>query len=131
MGEYKEKLKSGGELIVTEKDWKIRYYFPGPDLRYNGTVFVVPSQKIDKYIEAWKNNFATYLKLKTTLNLDGSYSKIGEEGMKITIGGFRDGVSIDSWHMNVRTQDTIDAIVNDYLWAKQKAPIIQEMLRTL
>ena len=44
MGQYQEGLKSGGQLIVTERDWYIEYYFPGPDLRYNGT-FLIYLQK--------------------------------------------------------------------------------------
>ena len=131
MGEYKESLKSGGNLIVSEKDWKIQYYFPGPDLRYNGTWKIIFSKDIDRYIEAWKNNFATYLKLKSQLSLEGTYEQIGEAGMKISIGGYRDGVCIDSWHMNVRTQEKIDAIIEDYLNAKKKAIAIQEMLKSL
>ena len=131
MGEYKESLKSGGSLIVSEKDWKIQYYFPGPDLRYNGTWKTIFSKDVNKYIEAWKNNFATYLKLKSQLSLEGTYEKIGEAGMKISIGGYWDGVCIDSWHMNVRTQEKIDAIIEDYLNAKKKAIAIQEMLKAL
>lgn len=45
-GEYSEKLKSGGDLIVSSKSWYIRYYFPGPDLRYNGTFVNVPGVKL-------------------------------------------------------------------------------------
>lgn len=131
MGEYKEKLKSGGELIVGKNDWHISYYFPGPDLRYNGTWKYISSKEIDKYIEAWKNNFSTYLKLKEELKLDGTFEKMGEAGMKISIGGYRDGVCIDSWHMNVRTQEKIDSIIEDYIKAKEKAIKIQEMLKQL
>ena len=51
--------------------------------------------------------------------------------MKISIGGYRDGVCIDSWHMNTRTQDKIDAIVRDYEYAKEKAIKIQKLLASL
>lgn len=131
MGEYKEKLKSGGELIVTESSWYICYYFPGPDLRYNGTWKRIPSSEIDKYISAWKNNFSTYIKLKNELKLDGTFEKQGEVGMKISIGGYRDGVCIDSWNMNIRDQSKINQIICDYEMAKYKAIKIQEMLKTL
>ena len=83
MGEYRETLPSGGELVVTENEWHISYYFPGPDLRYNGTFFMVRSKDIDTYIAAWKNNFDKYLKLKATLSLNGIYETIGEANMKI------------------------------------------------
>ena len=35
MGEYKEKLPTGGELKINQDSWRIYYYFPGPDMRYN------------------------------------------------------------------------------------------------
>lgn len=131
MGEYREKLKSGGELIVNQNDWYISYYFPGPDMRYNGTWKRISSKEIDEYIIAWEKNFATYLALKNELKLDGTFEKQGKAGMKISIGGYRDGVCIDGWHMNVRDQSKIEEIVCDYKTAKQKAIKIQEMLKSL
>ena len=63
--------------------------------------------------------------------MEGTYQKFGEAGMKISIGGFRDGVCIDGWHMNVKTQEEIDRIVEDYEKAKEKAIAIQKMLKSL
>ena len=131
MGEYTEELKSGGKLVVNQRDWYISYYFPGPDLRYNGTWKRISSKEIDKYINAWKNNFATYIMLKNELKLDGTFEKKGEAGMTISIGGYRDGVCIDGWHMNVREQYKLEQIVCDYESAKKKAIKIQEMLKNL
>lgn len=131
MGEYREQLSSGGELIVTENNWYISYYFPGPDRRYNGTFFSVRSNDIDKYIQAWKNNFKKYVELKATLSLNGTFETAGEAGMKICIGGFREGVRIDGWHMNIQEQTKIDKIVTEYEQCKIKAKAIQDMLRSL
>lgn len=78
MGEYKENLPSGGELVVTPDSWCISYYFPGPDMRYNGTFLRIPSTKVDKYIRAWKNNFEEYMKLKHEWKLGGVFEKLGE-----------------------------------------------------
>ena len=36
VGEYSEKLQTGGTLKVTDTAWFIDYYFQGPDRRYNG-----------------------------------------------------------------------------------------------
>lgn len=131
MGEYKEILKSGGELVVSPNDWYISYYFSGPDMRYNGTWKRISSKEVDNYINAWKSNFDTYKQLKKELNLDGTFEKTGAAGMKISIGGYRDGVCIDSWHMNIRTQEQVDQIIQDYKNAKSKAIRIQEMLKQL
>ena len=51
--------------------------------------------------------------------------------MKISIGGYRDGVCIDSWHMNVRSIHEVNVIVNDYQKAKVKASKIQKLLKDL
>lgn len=131
MGEYKEHLISGGDLVVTERDWYISYYFPGPDMRYNGTFFRINGKDVDKYIAAWINNFEKYKKLKNTLSLNGTYETTGEAGMKISIGGYRDGVCIDAWHMNIREQSKIDRIIADYKQCKVKAVTIQNMLKSL
>ena len=131
MGEYIEELKSGGELIVNEKDWYIRYYFPGPDLRYNGTWKYIYSREIDNYILAWKNNFANYLRIKSQLNIGGSFEKIGEMNMKIAIGNYSEGVSFYGWRMCIRKQEDIDKIIEDYNKVKEKAPIIQKMIKSL
>ena len=44
-GSYEEKLKTGGKLIVKNDNWYIQYYFPGPDLRYNGKFLNVKNLK--------------------------------------------------------------------------------------
>lgn len=45
-GKYTERLKTGGDLIITVNDWYIQYYFSGPDLRYNGTFVQVAGEEI-------------------------------------------------------------------------------------
>lgn len=104
MGTYTEKLSSGGELIIAPDSWKIRYYFPGPDMRYNGTLVEIPGSRIDEYIAAWKNNFKKYLQLKQVFDLNGSYETTGEAGMRIGIGDWAEGVCIHKWNMPVTTQ---------------------------
>ena len=85
-GQYSERLKSGGDLIVTATDWHIKYYFSGPDLRYNGTFVTVQGKEIDKYISAWKANYRKYQSLKSTIPNNGEFSTNGEMGMSIRIG---------------------------------------------
>ena len=118
-------------MVVTGDKWYIRYYFPGPDLRYNGDFFLIDSSKIDMYILAWKNNFDKYLQLKKSLSLEGTYAIKGEAGMIIRIGGWRDGVCISGWHMNINEQSKINGIITDYQHCKVKAPAIQEILKSL
>ena len=51
-GSYEEKLKTGGKLIVKNDNWYIQYYFPGPDLRYNGKFLSLDGNCIDNYISS-------------------------------------------------------------------------------
>lgn len=131
MGTYSEALPTGGKLEVTENNWHIKYYFPGPDMRYNGTFFTIYGNSIDEYIDAWESNFQKYLDLKSTLSLDGTYETFGKKNMKISVGGFRDGVCIDGWHMNVQTKEKVNEIINDYKNAKAKAEKIMGLLKNM
>ena len=63
-GSYEEKLKTGGKLIVKNDNWYIQYYFPGPDLRYNGKFLSLDGNCIDNYISSWKENFEKCKKLE-------------------------------------------------------------------
>lgn len=131
MYEYKEPLQSGGYLIVKPNTWYIQYYFPGPDMRYNGTFKFISNKEIDFYINAWKNNFSKYKKLKSELDPLSSFNTQGELGMNIYIGGIMDGVCIDFYNMNVRTQEDLNKIINDYKKAKERASKIQELLLSI
>lgn len=129
-GTYSEKLKTGGELIVTSTNWSIRYYFSGPDLRYNGTFVTLEGRDINKYIDAWANNFDKYLKLKETVLTGGNFETAGSMNMTIRIG-FVEGVCIRSYHMPVRTHEKIIEIITDYEYARDKASKISVMLNAL
>lgn len=126
-GEYSERLRTGGDLKVTANSWKISYYFPGPDGRYNGTFVYVNDKDIDAYIAAWKNNFAKFQQLKTLLPQGGNSDYPGDMGMSIRFGVF-EGVCIRSYHLPINTQEKLDAITNEYEMAKQKAAQIQKIL---
>lgn len=63
-GSYEEPLPCGGKLKVTKKDWEISYYFPGPDMRYNGDFITVPGSRVEWYIQAFVENFEEYEHLK-------------------------------------------------------------------
>ena len=52
MGEYRESLSFGGDFIVSENRWCRKYYFPGPDMRYNETFVAIEGSEIDQYISA-------------------------------------------------------------------------------
>ena len=71
------------------------------------------------------NNFNKFLMIKQTLKLNGTYETIGELGVYIRVGGYRDGLCIDYTHMYINKQVNIDQIINDYKPAKDRAAQIQ------
>lgn len=127
-GEYSEKLPTGGDLIISANSWHIRYYFSGPDARYNGTFKTIYAQEIDKYIQAWDNNYKKYQELKKILPKGGDSNYPGEMGMSIRFG-FAEGVCLTSYHMSIRDEQGIKKVIKDYEEAKIKASKIQKILK--
>lgn len=130
-GTYEESLPCGGKLRVTKTSWEVSYYFPGPDLRYNGTFVSVPGGSIEKYISAFNENWAQYEKLKETIPIDGEFSKLGKMGMTIRIGNFAQGVCIRSYHMPISLKQQLEKLIGSYCYAAQRAPQIQDFLASL
>lgn len=129
-GSYTLELKTGGEIKCSGNRWTIEYYFPGPDLRYNGTFISIPGEQIDEYINAWKNNFKRYQILKQALPSDGEYRESGEMGMIINVGGLREGVGLD-YRFIWSSQAVIDEIIADYVYAKNTAEKILNALKNI
>ena len=79
-GTYNEPFfNKEGKLIVNKSGFKIEFYFPGIDLRYNGKLIYIYESDIDKYIKAIEKNWERLCELKElsrslktiTLNEDG------------------------------------------------------------
>ena len=130
-GEFIQDLRSGGKLHVTSSDWHIEYYLAGTDLRYNGTFNRIYSNEIDKYINAWENNFNKYTVLKGQIPKGGEYTVGGEMGMSIRIGSWNEGVCLVSYHMPIKSDSELQKKVEDYKNAKISAMKIQAILRDL
>lgn len=123
---YSEPLKSGGELIVRSNSWFIKHYFPGPDLRFNGHTKIINSSDIDAYINAWKNNFIKCSEISKQVTNGGELIIRGEKGLQIICGRNFNGVSIEYPHKPfASTQQMIDDIISDYIYAKERAKEIQ------
>ena len=130
-GTYEENLPCSGKLKVTRLTWEIQYYFPGPDLRHNGTFVTVSGNSIDHYISAFKDNWIEYEHLKSTIPAGGEFTKKGKMGMNIRIGAYHQGVCIKDYHMPICTKHRVESIIDGYLYAKEKAQQIQIFLVTL
>jgi len=131
LGEYQEPLKSGGKLIITPANWRIEYYFLGPDLRYNGHSVSIYSDKVDDYIKAYETNFKKFEELLTTIPKDGSFEMTGECGMSICIRGYRHGVNISygrSTTFPITNREKLQEVINDYEYSKKRAAEITKVL---
>lgn len=131
IGTYEEPLPCGGKLKVSKASWEIQYYFPGPDLRHNGTFVSVPGNSIDQYISAFHENWAEYEKLKAFVPKGGEFTKSGKLNMTIRIGNFAQGVCLRSYHMPINSAQQLEKIVGGYRYAAQRAPQIQQFLASL
>ena len=130
-GTYEESLPCGGKLKVTKASWEISYYFPGPDMRYNGMFVSVPGASIERYISAFNENWEEYEKLKSAIPSGGDFSKPGKMGMTIRIGAFAQGVCIQSYHMPISSKQQLEKVIGGYRYAAQRAPQIQQFLSSL
>ena len=133
-GTYEERLSStgNGTLRVTMNSWSIRYYFPGPDMRYNGTWLTLEGKDIDNYIKAYKANWEEYQSLKTQVPKGGSFRKQGLQGMSINVGSsgiYQDGICIDGWHLPINNEKELTALLESFEYCKTKAPQIMEWLK--
>jgi hypothetical protein len=129
-GKYEEPLPCGGTLKVTEFSWEISYYFPGPDMRYNGTFVSVRDNSVEKYISAFNENWTEYEQLKSTIPSGGDFSKSGKMGMTIRIG-FAQGVCIQSYHMPISSKQQLVKVIEGYRYASERGPQIQKFLSSL
>jgi hypothetical protein len=130
-GTYEEALPCGGKLKVTKTSWEISYYFSGPDMRYNGTFISIPGNSIEKYITAFRENFAEYIDLKSTIPSGGEFSKQGKMGMSIRVGKFNQGVCLQSYFMPIDSKQKLEQLLDDYGYASKRAPQIQQFLSSL
>jgi hypothetical protein len=127
-GTYTESLQCGGKLSVTRDSWSIEYYFPGPDLRYNGDFVRIPSSELSDYISAFEENWAEYERLKASVPVGGTFEKPGLKGMVIRVGGYWPGVSIRSYHMAISSRPELDKVLSAYRYAFERVPAIQQFL---
>ena len=127
-GHYEEKLQTGGTLKVSADNWYIEYYFPGPDLRYNGTFRQINGKEIDSYIVSLKDNFKKYLDMKNNFDGKSKLSIAADNGMSIQLGGtYGSGVYMFYYHKLISTQEDLHNVIRDLIYAKKKAISIQSV----
>lgn len=130
-GTYSEKLPCGGTLEITSDGFRIRYYFPGPDARHNGTFVDLQGSRLGDYISAYRENWEKYQALKATIPAGGEFSQAGTMGMQIRLGKFNEGVCIQSYHMPLNTKNALERVIASYEYAIKRAEKAHAMLREM
>lgn len=130
-GTYEEGLPCGGKLQITKNSWKIKYYFEGPDLRYNGDLVEILGSELPKYIRAYKENWKEFESLRATIPKGGEFQKTARQGMVLRIGKFRPGVCIAAYHMPINSEIALKELLDGFNYALERAPKIQNLLKGL
>ena len=130
IGTYNEQLSCGGTLKVSKSSWEIIFYFSGPDLRYNGTIFSIPGVSINDYISALEENYNEYEKLKELIPKGDTFSKIARMNMIIGTGAY-EGVWLTAYHMDISSRLQLREIIKSFRYAVDRAPQIQKLLESL
>lgn len=125
---YTRKLPCGGTLRVWATHWDIYYYFPGPDRRYKGTIVSIPGGRIDEYIAAYQKSWNDFEHMRANKPSMGELRKKGSLGMSIGVGGYYEGVFIDSCHMPISEKYQLDRLLRSFGEAKALAATTQEAL---
>lgn len=86
--ELTEVIPFGGKLTAREAGYELSFYFPGPDLRYNGTFLKINDAMFPQYIAAWEVNWRNYQSMRRTLP-SITFTTEGELGMQIDACGVR------------------------------------------
>lgn len=86
--ELKQSLPFGGTITAWESGFELLFYFPGPDLRYNGKFLKIEGSILHQYIAAWKENWHTFQVMCETMP-GRSFAANGILGMRIDLNGVR------------------------------------------
>ncbi len=108
----REKLRSGGELVICGGDVRIEYFFPGPDRRYGGSRLMISGRDIPGYIEALQDNWNEYMNIRKNSGKQ-LVNTVGSRGMLIR-NGVMGGVYLKPGHMRISTEEQLGQVVADY-----------------
>lgn len=121
--ELSDILAHGGRLAATESGWSLSYYFPGPDRRYNGTILKIDRLMLQQYVDAWENNWRSYLRLCESTK-DTPFSAQGELGMRLGAGG------VHLYKLSVTSEEELDVMKASLRFAAERgAALHQEVLK--
>lgn len=117
------------KLIVTPTNWEVSFYFPGPDLRHNGTFWSIPSSKVDQYIRAQLKNWEKFLSLKSNFEKEQSVEINAEMDVKIRINSYQgSGITVNGFDGFIGNQNTFEQFIKDLQACNETSASVQRKL---
>lgn len=128
-GEYTEKFMNNyGTLRIGDSHAFIEFYFPGPDARYKGTFISIQENEIDKYINAYKNNWKTAEELQKKVLGTNTEFKCGEMDMNIIVSQNSIELCLSHYKLPIYSKEECDDIINHFNIAKYRIKEIRQKL---
>lgn len=128
-GEYTEEfMRNYGTLRIGSTHAFIEFYFPGPDARYKGTFISIQENEIDKYINAYKNNWKTAEELQKKVLGTNTEFKCGEMDMNIIVSQNSIELCLSHYKLPIYSKEECDDIINHFNIAKYRIKEIRQRL---
>lgn len=133
IGTLSESLPCGGKLNVSETQWSIDYYFPGPDRRYNGTHTGLSGTMVFRYIDALNENWNEFKKISASLPEGSELSKVGILSMRIEISNYFKGIYLfgNILKLPISSEEQFKRIIESYKYALLRSPqMLDELFKS-
>lgn len=134
-GIYNEKIKffSDATLVVDKTQFRLQFYYPGPDQRHNGNFEYINSNEIDMYIVALKSNYKKYKEFEA-INADGNISSYGKMGMYICANRnqYGSGVTL-SVHSRqyIKTDEQLAQAIESLEFVKERGMFVMKFMNRI
>lgn len=131
---YNEHLASGCILCVEETGWSIVISLLDINGQRRGSA-TIRGEEVDSCIKELITAFGMYQKLKAEVPLSGIYRTTGPMGLAIDISSKATGIYLtddqcELWKLLASDESQLDQLVADFLWCKNRALSVHEMLNT-
>ena len=130
-GEYVETLDlPHGKLHIERNSASIQFYFPGPDARYNGTVYMISEDHIDQYIHALIENWKSAKQLhETAKNFpDAELKQTGLMDMRIVATSKYSSLCFFKYHLEIYSEERYQNVLNVLQMAKLRIVEVRSKL---
>lgn len=118
-------------LVVSPKDWWIQAYFPGPDLRYNGTSWSLAARDLRSYVKALRDAWTKLEELERVAPPGADLSTYAARNIKVVVKGYPGrGVTLHHHHGLIPTAERLDGVLQELEGLPEEAADVQRRLGT-